>query len=137
MRIRRVRFEHFGGIIGTENPESLMWVDRDYLRSRGFDGGPVWRGIDLGHLSGPVEMEITITTRCNLQCPCCYTSATGDGHDVPLSAVIKSLDVAASMNVFHVAFGGGEPLCHPDLIHMGRAAQQHIAHIRSERGGVI
>lgn len=41
MRIQKIRFEPFGGVIGTEHRVSLLWVDRDFLKSRGFDGGPV------------------------------------------------------------------------------------------------
>lgn len=124
MKVQRVRFEHFGGIIATDEPATLVWVDRNYLRTRGFDGGAVWEGTDPGYLSGPVEVEIGITTRCNLRCPCCYTSAERGGRDVPLKAVVRALDAAARAGAFHVAFGGGEPLIHPDLLHMGRAARE-------------
>ncbi len=124
MRVQRIRFEHFGGIIAIDEPATLLWVDRDYLRARGFDGDAVWAGIDPGYLSGPVEVEIAITTRCNLRCPCCYTSAERGGRDVPLKAVTGSLDAAARAGAFHVALGGGEPLIHPDLLRIGRAARE-------------
>lgn len=124
MKVQRVRFEHFGGIIATEEPATLLWVDRDYLRTRGFDGGAVWEGPDPGCLSGSVEVEIAITTRCNLGCPCCYTSAGRGGWDVDLKEVERFLHAAARAGAFHVAFGGGEPLLHPDLLPMGRIARE-------------
>lgn len=123
MKIQKVRFEHFGGIIGTEHPTSLMWVDREYLRVRGFDGEAVWQGDDPGRLSAPVEMEIAITSRCNLNCPCCYMDAGDGGQDAPEEAVIGALEVASGMGVFHVAFGGGEPLLHPRLLFLAREAR--------------
>lgn len=123
-KIQKIRFEHFGGIIGTEEPISLIWVDRDFLRHRGFDGGPVWIGEDPGYLSAPVEMEISVTTRCNLNCPCCYVSSDSKGKDASPDMVLKALEVASQMRVFHVAFGGGEPLLHPQLMMFARKARE-------------
>lgn len=125
MRIQKIRYESFGGIIGTEDPVNLLWVDRDFLRCRGFDGGAAWEGPGgEPTVSHPVEMEITVTLRCNLNCPCCYTGAGSDGTDVPLADVTAALRAAAEMNVFHVAFGGGEPLLHPDLLDMAAQARR-------------
>jgi len=123
MRIQKVRYEHFGGIVATEDPVSLAWVDRDYLRARGFAGGAIWSGEDPGYLRAPLEMEIAIGSRCNLCCPCCYTTAKHDGRDVPETQVVRALQVAAEMEVFHVAFGGGEPLLHPGLLSLAREAR--------------
>lgn len=123
MRIQKVRFEHFGGIIGTVDPVSLLWVDRDYLLARGFDGRSAWKGDDPGYLSAPVEMEITITSRCNLRCSCCYMEAGVEGKDVPEETILTALNVASDFNLFHVAFGGGEPLLHPSLLFLAQEAR--------------
>ena len=123
MRIQKVRFEHFGGIVGTVDPVSLLWVDRDYLLARGFDGRSAWKGDDPGYLSAPVEMEITITNRCNLRCSCCYMEAGTEGKDVPEEMILTALNVASDLDLFHVAFGGGEPLLHPRLLFLAREAR--------------
>jgi radical SAM protein with 4Fe4S-binding SPASM domain len=123
MRIQRIRFEHFGGIIGTQAPVSLLWVDREFLRARGFHGGPKWEGEDPGLLSAPVEMEIAVTDRCNLACPCCYVGSSPAGRDVSAAAVLKALKIASRMGIFHVAFGGGEPLLHPRLLFLAHKAR--------------
>ncbi|MCL6581375.1 MAG: radical SAM protein [Firmicutes bacterium] len=129
MKILRVRFEPFGGIIATDDPPGLFWVDREFLRRRGFDGGPAWTGDPENHraalvATAPVEIELALTTRCNLACPCCYTSSGPDGRDVPPRAVARALREAAGLGVFHVAFGGGEPLLHPALLELGRLARR-------------
>ncbi|HHY34681.1 MAG TPA: radical SAM protein [Firmicutes bacterium] len=124
MRIQKIRFEPFGGVIGTEDPISLLWVDRDFLRSRGFDGSPAWEGPETGGLSRPVEMEITITTRCNLSCPCCYASSGRSGVHASDAQVTSAIEVASRMDVFHIAFGGGEPLCHPHLLRFAQFARE-------------
>ena len=40
--MRSFRAEDFGGIVQLERPRALVFVDRDYARSLGEDGGAVW-----------------------------------------------------------------------------------------------
>ncbi len=77
MKVQKIRYEYFSGIIGTVEPVYLICADREYLRERGFDGGSAWDGQDPGFLKGPVEMEIAVTSRCNLACFCCYSARDG------------------------------------------------------------
>jgi len=42
VKIQKIRFEPFGGIIGTEDPIRLIWVDKEYLKNLGYDGGEIW-----------------------------------------------------------------------------------------------
>lgn len=135
MRIQKIRFEPFGGIVGTTEPAALFWVDREYLRARGFDGRerwpnqeawaappqalPLWR-----QATRPVEAELAITSRCNLNCPCCYQEAGPGGEDVPYPQLLARLRAVATLDVFHVAFGGGEPLLHPQLFALAEEARR-------------
>lgn len=150
LRVQKIRPEPFGAVIGTEDPVTLFWVDHEYLRTRGFNGSgfngevlpserlpvrargvgpgpgpgsgpgaPVWR-----QTTRPVEAEIAVTTRCNLACPCCYQDAGPGGDDVPYQDLRARLEAVATLGVFHVAFGGGEPLLHPALFELAEHARQ-------------
>lgn len=138
MKIQKIRYEHFGGIIGTEDPVYLLWVDRDYLMSRGFNGRAVWERRNTGFLLAPVEMEIVVTSRCNYECPCCYMNAGPCGEDVSEQQILKALKVASEMDVFHVAFGGGEPLLHPRLLFLAdKAREMNLLPTLSTNGSLV
>jgi radical SAM protein with 4Fe4S-binding SPASM domain len=70
----------------------------------------------------PVEAEIVITTRCDRACPCCYVGASPSGTDITYDTLVQRLDYLASLEPFHVALGGGEPLLHPDLFRVAEHA---------------
>ncbi|MBZ0254125.1 MAG: hypothetical protein K8I02_12365, partial [Candidatus Methylomirabilis sp.] len=54
----RVRYERFGGIVSTEAPPALLFVDRDWLRRAGRDGGPRWEGdAEADALTAPTEVH--------------------------------------------------------------------------------
>jgi len=123
VQIQKVRLERFGGIIGTQNPTGLFWVDREYLESRGFKGDGTWADSPVLCPTTPVEAEVAITTACNLSCPCCYTNAQPDGRPLAMLDVARTLHAVATLDVFHVAFGSGEPLLHPGLLDLARQAR--------------
>ncbi|MEW6242943.1 MAG: radical SAM protein [Bacillota bacterium] len=124
MKLQKVRFEHFGGIISTEDPVGLFWVDRDFLKTRGYDGGQVWSEPGPGYLSAPVELEIQVTGRCDLACSCCYMDSGGGRQDTESSLIQSTLEIASRMGIFHVAFSGGEPLMYPGLLCAAEAARE-------------
>lgn len=124
MKIQKIRFEPFGGIIGTEDPIRLIWVDKEYLKNLGYCGGEIWEKEIKNHLNSPLEMEITITKKCNLNCPICYADSSYYGENVEKDKILKTLEIISEINVFHVSFGGGEPLLHPNLIEFGEYARK-------------
>ena len=110
------RFEHFGGILHLEHPSSLIWVDKDYMRSIGFEHSPLW-DIDRPYLSAPTEVHMAITNRCSAGCVGCYMNA-GPNADDDLSAdqFRRIIDILADMRVFHLAMGGGESFERDDFL---------------------
>lgn len=114
----RVRYERFGGIVSTESPPALLFVDRDWLRRTGRDGGPRWEGdAEADVLSAPTEVHFAFTHRCTAGCDHCYTdSAPEKTETLPLAEIARTADALARMQVFHVALGGGESVEDPRLL---------------------
>lgn len=121
------RFENFGGIIASENPPFLAFVDRDYMRELGLGESPLWATEDesIGILSAPTEVHFAITNRCSVGCPHCYMDGgkpdTGELHTERLK---RAFDILAELNIFHVALGGGEALERHDLFEIAEYARQ-------------
>ncbi len=115
------RAEAFGGIVELEKPRALVFVDRDYARSLGHDGGSTWAAPEtpLGArpLSAPLEAHLQLTNRCDAGCQGCYTGATPHGAAGEWGATEwkRAIDALADAGVFHLALGGGESAILPWL----------------------
>jgi cyclic pyranopterin phosphate synthase len=73
----------------------------------------------------PRQIEVAITSYCNLRClGCRYGRDFMSGAQLPLPIVEDLLEDAAALGIWSVRFYGGEPLLHPDLPAMIRAARQ-------------
>ena len=122
----KYRFENFGGIISSENPPFLAFVDRNYMRQLGLSQSSIWDTGDetIGRLSAPTEVHFAITNRCSVGCPHCYMGAgKSDDGELDTVSLKRALDILAQMKVFHIALGGGEALERPDLFEIARYAR--------------
>lgn len=122
----KCRYENFGGIISSQSPPLLAFVDRDYMRGLGLGESTLWEteneSIDL--LSAPTEVHFAITNECSVRCPHCYMDAGNkDEGQLDTTSIKRVLDVLSEMNVFHVALGGGEALERPDLFEIAEYAR--------------
>ncbi len=119
--MRTFRAEAFGGIFQLERPRALVFVDRDYARTLGHDGGARWASPEtaLGArpLAAPLEAHLQLTNRCNAGCQGCYTGATptGAAGEWGLAEWKRAIDALADQGVFHLALGGGESAALPWL----------------------
>lgn len=123
----RYRYENFGGIVASEEPPFLAFVDRAFMREIGAAGSPAWDTDDesIGLLSAPTEIHLACTNRCNVRCPHCYMdSGAADAGELDTAALKRALAAAADMGVFHVALGGGEALLREDLFEIARFARE-------------
>jgi len=69
--------------------------------------------IPIMPLSAPETVHLSITGKCNLHCPNCYSKKEeGDMSAIQLKRLINQLSRA---KVFQLAIGGGEPLMRTDL----------------------
>ena len=64
----------------------------------------------------PEIMDVKITDKCDVGCKFCYMDSTRNGQHASISDLIALADALASMKVFEVAIGGGEPTDHPDFV---------------------
>ncbi len=121
----KYRYERFGGIIASEDPPFLAYVDRDFMRGQGLEASPLWRGDEqIGLLSAPTEVHLAATSRCPVGCPHCYMDA-GQAADGELDTATfrRALELLADMGVFHVALGGGEALVRDDIFELAAHAR--------------
>lgn len=63
----------------------------------------------------PESLHIDLTSRCLLNCPQCYRDRTS-GIDMDFNFLKNILKEAEKINIFQIAFGGGEPLLYPRLV---------------------
>ncbi len=71
----------------------------------------------------PLLLQYYITEQCNCRCHVCDIWRKGATDDAALAVVVKRLHEAQRIGVGFVDFTGGEPLLHPQLPDMLRAAQ--------------
>lgn len=107
--IDSVRYESFGGILSSQNPPFLAWVDREFMKEAGYPHSPLWdKKKGTNYLSSPVEVHLSVTDRCSQTCSGCYMNSGNANSDLPLNDIKNTLKRLKNMGVFHVALGGGE-----------------------------
>jgi radical SAM protein with 4Fe4S-binding SPASM domain len=120
------RYENFGGIVSSQNPPFLAFVDRNYMRELGLKESKKWNTKDesIGKLSAPTEVHFAITNKCSVGCQHCYMNAgKEDDGELNTASFKRALDVLAEMKVFHIALGGGEALERSDLFEIAEYAR--------------
>jgi len=121
------RFENFGGIIASDEPPFLAFVDRDYMRSLGLEGPKHWESADesIGVLSAPTEVHFAATNKCNVSCDHCYMASGSElEKELTTDQFKEALDVLAELKVFHIALGGGEALLREDFFEIAEYARE-------------
>jgi len=121
------RFETFGGIIASDDPPFLAFVDRQYMRELGAGESPLWDGADqgVGRLSAPTEVHLAATNACPVKCDHCYMDGgSAAAGEMDQATFERGLQVLADMGVFHVALGGGEALMRKDIFALAQRARQ-------------
>ncbi|MBL8716379.1 MAG: radical SAM protein [Myxococcales bacterium] len=119
----RARVEDFGAWVRLDD-RTLVAVDRRRAAGLGL-AGP-WSGpqpADIRGPTAPLEAHVAITERCPLSCAGCYQPTRVDGAHASLDRLRATLDEVRAAGAFMVAFGGGEPLTHPDLPALAREAR--------------
>ncbi len=121
------RFENFGGIIASNKPPFLAFVDRDYMRSLGLDSPKHWKSEDesIGLLSAPTEVHFAATNKCNVSCRHCYMDSGKQlEQELTTEQFKEALDILAELKVFHIALGGGEAILRKDFFEIAEYARE-------------
>lgn len=66
------------------------------------------------YYDAPINVNIALTERCNLQCPFCFHEY-GCGTDLEFSLLKGYLEQLAKMGTYCVQYSGGDPLLYPYL----------------------
>ncbi|KZX16868.1 antilisterial bacteriocin subtilosin biosynthesis protein AlbA [Methanobrevibacter cuticularis] len=105
---------------GASEEEFNQVMDDDYW-IRGLSS--VLKGIALFGVTkpfvpgAPFQVVWNITKACNMRCIHCYESAsTRQNDELSKNQVINGLDQMAHVGVASVAFSGGEPSIHPNIL---------------------
>lgn len=124
----RARPEAFGGIVALDDPPATVFIDRAFMQELGYRDSPRWVPLDRSGappLSAPITAHFAVTRRCPMGCRTCYNASGATGPDeLTTQEAKRALDVLAEMQVFTVAFGGGEPLARPDIFELAEHARQ-------------
>jgi len=117
-KIKKIRYESFGGIISLEDPPALVYVDRDFMLDLGYRPSRLWEEGPKRYLSAPTEVHFSVTNLCPLRCPHCYMDSGRRGKELDTSTCKEILKILAKKGVFHIAFGGGEAFERKDLFEL-------------------
>ena len=78
----------------------------------------------VGSRYNPLLAQVVVTRRCNLACGYC-NEYDDFSPPVPLLDLLARVDHLAALKTASITFTGGEPLLHPDLDQVIRAARRH------------
>lgn len=72
--------------------------------------------LNITRSATPELVDFKITDFCSADCAYCYMGSTVNGKHGLYQDISRTLKALADMKVFEVAFGGGEPVHHPDFV---------------------
>lgn len=95
-----------------------------YERIKNLGSGMRFLARAVGSRYNPLLAQVVVTRRCNLACGYCNEY---DDHSppVPLKDLLARVDHLAALKTASITFTGGEPLLHPELDQVIRAARRH------------
>jgi MoaA/NifB/PqqE/SkfB family radical SAM enzyme len=93
-------------------------------RLDGITSGVRFLARAFGSRYNPLLAQVVVTRRCNLACGYCneYDDVS---PPVPLKDLLARVDRLAALKTASITFTGGEPLLHPELHQVIRAARRH------------
>ncbi|UCF04330.1 MAG: radical SAM protein [bacterium] len=86
-------------------------------------------GLCRNHLATACQLNIDLTNRCNLNCPCCFANANASNtlYEVSRSQIEHMLQTSRNVRPRRnktIQYAGGEPTIHPDFVWAVRRAKE-------------
>lgn len=115
----KYRYEKFGGIVTSDDPPLMAFVDKKFMLDLGLKESPLWKENPEGPLTAPLEVHFALADECPVGCSHCFkTTDKGEKKYIETDRAKDVLKRLCDMGVFHIAFGGGEPLFREDLVEL-------------------
>ncbi|MBM4240379.1 MAG: radical SAM protein [Euryarchaeota archaeon] len=84
----------------------------------------------------PFQVVWNITRACNMRCVHCYENAGSKGEEeLSQGEILKGLDILANCGVTSLAFSGGEPSIHPQILKFIQHASNKGLHVALATNG--
>jgi MoaA/NifB/PqqE/SkfB family radical SAM enzyme len=122
---RDVLSSYSGAHVARHDPDLNVWVL--FNRNTGAKvriafgndtADPSVPHADLNKAAAPELVDMKVTDKCPYECEHCYQGSTKNAAHADFKYMLEKLDELASMHVFEVAYGGGEPTTHPDFLQL-------------------
>jgi MoaA/NifB/PqqE/SkfB family radical SAM enzyme len=86
-------------------------------------------------LSGPLDVEISLTSRCQLRCVYC-SAMPFHGNVIPYDRAIEVISQLQMIGVFSLLLSGGEPCVHPRFLDLVAVASNSVPLLSINSNGI-
>ncbi|WP_309492328.1 radical SAM/SPASM domain-containing protein [Candidatus Hecatella orcuttiae] len=98
-----------------------------------------WFGVTHPYVPGaPFQIVWNITRACNMRCVHCYENAGAPGEDeLSTEEILRGIDILGDAGVLILAFSGGEPTVHPDILKFVKRASERGMYVAMATNGLV
>ncbi len=104
------------------------WTEEQLLQNRWLHYPTTFINHFFRYPYSPFLVQLVVTRRCNLECGYCrdYDKVS---ELVPVERLLRTVQKMKELRVYSLTLTGGEPLLHPELTTLIRAASGALSHV--------